>query len=547
MLFHVSIMNQLPGFLLAILLVMGALAGCTKAPDTVPVPKPKTAVPAATSPPVAQAGDQPSGIAWEKGVDVDAAFAKAKSDNKPLFLYWGAVWCPPCNQVKATVFNRQDFIERSRLFVSVYIDGDAPGAQRLGDRFRVVGYPTMILFKPDGGEITRLPGEVDADQYLRVLAMSMNGARPVRETLSSALSANASQLSNDDWRMLAYYSWDTDEHQLIAEDKVASTLARLAQACPADQPATATRLRLRALVAAATAKKAKPHDDRAQVEWVTAVLADVRRSRENFDLLVYYADDVIAFITRVGSPDRRRLAAGWNVALDRLIADDTVSMPDRLAALQAQVALARLDAPTDALSDTLLARVRAEVARADKGTTDAYARQSVISSAADVLSAAGLMRESDALLEAELTRSRSPYFFMSGLADNADKRGDKKSALDWYEKAYAASDGPATRLQWGARYVRALVKSTPQDADRIEGAARSVIGGLDDNPDAFYGRNGRALTRMGSDLSAWNRDRRHDASLARIRTQLHNICARLPRADPARATCEGGFADTGST
>ncbi|MEO5844934.1 MAG: thioredoxin family protein, partial [Caldimonas sp.] len=58
-------------------------------------------------------------IAWRQAAsdaEVDAAYAVARSENKPVFVYWGAKWCPPCNQVKATLFNRQDFIARSRAF-----------------------------------------------------------------------------------------------------------------------------------------------------------------------------------------------------------------------------------------------------------------------------------------------------------------------------------------------------------------------------------------------------------------------------------------------
>ena len=103
----------------------------------------------------------------------------ARADSKPVFVYWGAKWCPPCNQVQATLFNRQDFIERSRAFVPVYVDGDSPGAQKIGARFRVSGYPTMVLFNVQGKEVTRLPGEVDPVRYTEVLTLGMNAARPV--------------------------------------------------------------------------------------------------------------------------------------------------------------------------------------------------------------------------------------------------------------------------------------------------------------------------------------------------------------------------------
>ena len=525
---------------------VAALIACSKPPDPpTAAPKPKTdaiaaanaAAPAATT---TEGLHQVGGIAWQKG-DVDAAFAAAKAEHKPVFLYWGAVWCPPCNQVKATIFNRQDFIERSRFFVPVYIDGDSASAQRLGDRFKVSGYPTMILFTPDGGEITRLPGEVEVDQYMRVLAMGMNGARPVKETLAAALSSGSgAALSADDWRMLAYYSWDTDEHTLVAAKTLSPTLERLAKACPATQPDTAARLRLRALVAAATAKDVKPREDKAAAADLTHLLADPRLARENFDLLTYYADKVVAYITPPKSAARAKLAADWNAVLERFVADPAISTADRLSAISGRIALARLDAPKgSALPDPLLQTVRDEVARADRETTDPYARQAVISAAADALSDADLMAASDALLEAELKRSHSPYYFMLDIAANAKKRGDKAAALDWEQKAYAAADGPATRLQWGVHYVNALIELAPHDEARIEHAAKSVIGELDPTPDTFYERNRRGLERMGGKLAAWNAQHRHEPAMARIRAQMAAVCAKLPAADPARATCDG--------
>jgi thioredoxin-like negative regulator of GroEL len=518
--------------------IAAAFAACSKAPQ----PPPAAMAPASPSAQAATAAlaHADTGIVWYTG-DVDAAFAAARTANKPVFLYWGATWCPPCNQVKATLFNRQDFIDRSRHFIPVYIDGDSRSAQRLGARFNASGYPTMILFTPDGREITRLPGEVDADQYMRVLALGMNGARPVKETLAAALAADAKKgarsLAPEDWRMLAYYSWPTHDGELVPKERIAPTLARLAQACPAEQRETHVRLELQALGAAATAKDTKPRNDPAAVLLVREVTSDPARTRENFDLITYYAGKIAAYITLPRSAERAGLVATWDGALDRLAADAGLSTADRLTALLARVDLAKLDVGNAPLPAALQQRLRDEVARADRETTDVYARQAVISGAAEVLAEAGMLDASDALLTAELTRSHSPYYYMLGLAANAKKRGDKAVAIEWHAKAWTAATGAATRLQWGASYLNALIELAPQDSVRIESVAASVIGELDATPDTFYDRNRRALERIGKRLAAWNKGGGHNDALRRLAAQMGSVCAKLPAGDPARATC----------
>jgi thioredoxin-related protein len=512
------------------------LAACSKPADVAPP------VAAAAKAPVAAATDHAeAGIAWKTAsndADVDAAFALAKAEAKPVFVYWGAKWCPPCNQVKATLFNRQDFIERSRAFVPVYVDGDSPGAQKLGARFKVSGYPTMVLFNPQGTELTRLPGEVDAQRYTEVLTLGMNAQRPVKEVLA-LVKAGGAGLTANDWRLLAFYSWDTDEKQVVPKDEVPALMKQLAAACPAEQTEVATRLQLKAL--AAVDEKAPPQPDAAAQTRLVKLLADGPAARAHMDVLANYATDITRALSAKGTPQRAELLGAFEVALKRFEADTTLSRADRLTALGSRVALARMDAAKDEavkLPDALVADARAHAERADREITDGYERQAVIASVAYLLTDVGLSAESDALLKASLAKSHSPYYLMLGLASNAKKRGDKADALHWYEQSFEKSEGPATRLQWGSGYVNALVDLSPQDEARIEKAVQQLLDEAAAMPDAFYERSGRSLQRVGSKLQGWNKGGAHAAVLKRVQTKLDGVCRALPAGDPKRTNCE---------
>ena len=147
-------------------------------------------------------------IEWFEG-SIAAAFESAKSEAKPLFLYWGAVWCPPCQEIKYTVFKSQEFIQLTRLFVPVYLDGDSDEAQAWGEKLDVMGYPTMIVFNPAGVEITRIPGGIDISRYNTVLELSLNQMRSTADLVQIALE-DSTRLSPEEFYQLAYYSWFQD-------------------------------------------------------------------------------------------------------------------------------------------------------------------------------------------------------------------------------------------------------------------------------------------------------------------------------------------------
>ena len=250
---------------------------------------------------------------------------RPSADGKPVFLYWGAKWCPPCNQVKATIFNRQDFIERSRHFVPVYVDGDSPNAQRLGSRFKVSGYPTMILFTPDGREITRLPGEVDAEQYMQVLNMGMNGARPIKETLAAALAHGRRRQAAHAPTTGACCRSTRGKPTTRSWSRRTTSRRRLRnwrRRVPPTRRASATRLALKALAAAATAKDAKPRDDKAGAALLRRVLADSAKRPAPTSTSSPTTRATSRATSRCPkSPERAQLLADWDAALSRWIAD----------------------------------------------------------------------------------------------------------------------------------------------------------------------------------------------------------------------------------
>ncbi|MEY2918909.1 MAG: hypothetical protein RL261_214 [Pseudomonadota bacterium] len=518
------------------------LAGCNRRKEEPPPPpEPKSATAADAAKSAAGESHLPPGIEWFGG-DVDAAFAAAKAANKPVFLYWGAEWCPPCAQIKATIFSKREFQERSRLFVPVYLDGDTPSAQKYGERFGVVGYPTMILFKPDGTEITRLPGGVDVARYARILDVALADARPVTDILAAA--RNGGAVTSNDWKLLAYYSWSTDNGHVLPADQKLATFRALANRCPAELPAECARFFFNYLSAAAAAsdpkKPALDGLERADARRkLLAMLPSPAVQAANVDNLLYGAKDVIGILSGDGTPERAQLTGAWRAAIAQLgDATRPLSAPEELLRVRARLMLAKLDAPDAPLPPALLDEARQAVARMDAATPAGYQRQAAVNAAVGLYWEAGLDADASTLLTAELEKSTTPYYFMLDLADLAEKAGRKQEAVDWLARAYAGAKGPATRFQWGYNYLVGMLEMTPEDVQGIERAGLAVLGELDGSPDAFYQRTRMRLEQLDTKLLEWGKAGEAAKVLDTLRARTSEICRKLPDKDAGRANCE---------
>lgn len=487
------------------------------------------------------------GIDWFDGT-VDAAFAVAKETGKPIYLYWGAEWCPPCHAISATVFKSPEFIERSTLFVSVYLDGDKENAQAYGEKFGVRGYPTMIVFDSDGVELTRIPGGIDMQAYANILDLTLSNTSPASELVASIMAGSA-DLSTSNCTLLAYNSWGQDT-TILSEYDEAEAFQRMHAACPANMKTERSILYLswldKVLNAAAAEDEADEEgespvlaDDQriAALAQIEAVLADPELVRANIFSVLFSGPGIVTAVTTAKSTERDALMRSFYDVLEDLAADDSVYKRERIYTLVGKMRFERIEDPEAELSAGLQQAIRDTTRWADESTQSVYERQPIINALANVLNEAGMDDVSKPLLLAELERSMQPYYFMPELADIEQRAGNDDLAIAWLQKAYDTTRGPATRFQWGYYYLSGLLEMAPTDVERIHETTVGLITELQQS-NAFHQRPKAQLRFLESKLIEWGNDHSNQPALLELRKSVLNVCGRVPAEDAARETCE---------
>jgi thiol:disulfide interchange protein len=95
--------------------------------------------------------------------DLDKALAEAKAAKKSVLVeFTGSDWCPPCIAMRKNVFSKKEFVQAaSKNFILVELDfpkADKALADKnkpLAEKYKIEGFPTVILLDPEGKEFDR--------------------------------------------------------------------------------------------------------------------------------------------------------------------------------------------------------------------------------------------------------------------------------------------------------------------------------------------------------------------------------------------------------
>ena len=105
-----------------------------------------------------------------ESVALDEAFEIAAREDKLVLADMSAIWCPTCRRLDRLVFSDkgvQDAIDDRYVFSR--IEYESAAGEAFMERYKVYGYPTLLVLNADGSLVRRLPLTFDPQAFVSIL------------------------------------------------------------------------------------------------------------------------------------------------------------------------------------------------------------------------------------------------------------------------------------------------------------------------------------------------------------------------------------------
>src|ERR1017187_4471475 len=122
---------------------------------------------------------QGNGIRFEKYFTWQNILAKAKAENKYIFVDCFTTWCGPCKYMDKTIFPMEkvgDLFNKRFINLKLQLDTTKNDVEEIKmqyadaafikDKYKIMGYPTFLFFNSDGQLVDRAFGSSDADDFI---------------------------------------------------------------------------------------------------------------------------------------------------------------------------------------------------------------------------------------------------------------------------------------------------------------------------------------------------------------------------------------------
>lgn len=178
---------------------------------------------------------QEKGTRFEENLGWEQVKAKAKKENKYLFVDCYTTWCGPCKYMASTIFPQEkvgDYF--NTRFVSVGIQFDKtdkdndhvksyyPVVEELNKKYNVRAYPTFLVFAPSGEIVHRIVGGGEADDFI---ARTENALHPETQYYTLLRKYEAGERSPEFLRNMALAAkdaYDQENADKMAEAYIAT-------------------------------------------------------------------------------------------------------------------------------------------------------------------------------------------------------------------------------------------------------------------------------------------------------------------------------------